>query len=149
MRIVLSVDLEQWPPFRVEERERRRFGFRTHTLTSLLLWSPSVMFRFSRPLLQALKNTTGIYGLHVHPDPLPELITTYESTLSVLSAVPQTSVYRQSAEALTRHKLNIVKGVNGDIAQAEKRLNEGQIEESLEIAVDELSLVAKMVEWKA
>jgi NADH dehydrogenase (ubiquinone) 1 alpha subcomplex subunit 5 len=107
------------------------------------------MFRFSRPILQALKNTTGIHGLHVHPDPLPELITAYESTLTALSAVPQTSVYRQSAEALTRHKLNIVKGVNGDIAQAEKRLDEGQIEESLEIAADELSLVAKMVEWKA
>jgi NADH dehydrogenase (ubiquinone) 1 alpha subcomplex subunit 5 len=107
------------------------------------------MFSFTRPLLQALKNTTGIYGLQVHRDPLPALITAYESTLTALSAVPQTSVYRQSAEALTRHKLNIVKGVNGDVAQAEKRLNEGQIEESLQIAADELLLAAQMVEWKA
>jgi len=153
LRIVLSVGLEQRLPF-VRRwcggGERRRFGFRIHTPPPTLVhWSLPVMFRISRPLLQAFKKTTGIHGLHVHPDPLPELITTYESTLSVLSAVPQTSVYRQSAEALTRHKLNIVKGINGDIAQAENRLNEGQIEESLEIAADELSLVAKMVEWKA
>jgi NADH dehydrogenase (ubiquinone) 1 alpha subcomplex subunit 5 len=107
------------------------------------------MFRLSRPLFQALKKTTGIYGLKVHSDPLPELIKTYESTLTALSAVPQTSIYRQSAEALTRNKLNIVKGVNGDISQAEKQLDEGQIEESLAIAVDELSLVSKMVQWKA
>lgn len=107
------------------------------------------MFRLSRPVFQAFKKTTGIHGLKVHPDPLPELIKAYESTLSALSAVPQTSVYRQSAEALTRHKLNIVKSVNGDIAQAEKQLNEGQIEESLGIATDELSLVSRMVEWKA
>jgi len=107
------------------------------------------MFRFSRPVLQALKKTTGVFGLNVHPDPLPELIKTYESTLTTLSSAPPTSVYRQSAEALTRHKLNIVKGVNGDTAEAEKQLNEGQIEESLVIAADELSLAAKLLEWKA
>ena len=106
------------------------------------------MFRLSRPVFQAFKKTTGIYGLKVHRDPLPELINTYESTLTALSAIPQVSVYRQAAEAVTRNKLNIVKSVNGDIAQAERQLNEGQIEESLEIATDELSLVGKMAEWK-
>lgn len=107
------------------------------------------MFRLTRPLYQVLKKTTGITGLAVHPNPLPELIKTYESTLSVLSTIPQTSVYRQGTEALTRHKLNIVQAVNGDIAAAEKKLNEGQIEESLDIASDELQLAQKMVEWKA
>lgn len=107
------------------------------------------MLRLSRPLLQALKKTTGIYGLNVHPDPLPELIKTYQSTLTQLSSIPQTSVYRQGAEALTRRKLDVVEGVNGDIAEAEKLLNEGQIEESLDIAADELSLAAKILEWKA
>ncbi|KDR85031.1 hypothetical protein GALMADRAFT_52560 [Galerina marginata CBS 339.88] len=107
------------------------------------------MFRITRPLLQALKQTTGIHGLKVHPDPLPELVKTYESTLSALSSVPQTSVYRQGVEALVRHKLNIVNGAKGDISVAETQLNEGHIEEALDIAADELSLVAKMVEWKA
>ncbi|KAF9531957.1 NADH2 dehydrogenase [Crepidotus variabilis] len=108
------------------------------------------MLRLTRPLFrQALKSSTGITGLAVHPNPLPELIKTYESTLSALSTIPQSSVYRQGVEALTRHKLSIVKGVNGDIQQAETQLKEGQIEESLDIASDELSLVAKMAEWKA
>ena len=108
------------------------------------------MFRLTRPLLQqVLKKSTGITGLAVHPNPLPELVQTYQSTLSVLSAAPPTSVYRQSVEALTQHKLNIVKGANGDIAAAEKKLDEGQIEESLDIAKDELKLAETMLEWKA
>lgn len=107
------------------------------------------MFRFTRPLRQVLKSTTGIHGLNVHPNPLPELIKTYESTLSTLTTIPQTSVYRQGVEALTRHKLNIAKTANGDVSAVEKQLNEGHIEESLDIASDELSLAAKMVEWKS
>lgn len=108
------------------------------------------MLRLTRPLFrQALKSSTGITGLAVHPNPLPELIKTYESTLSALSTIPQSSVYRQGVEALTRHKLNIVTGANGNIQEAETGLKEGQIEESLDIASDELNLVAKMAEWKA
>lgn len=107
------------------------------------------MFRFTRPLCQAIKKTTGITGLKVHANPLPELIKTYESTLTTLSTLPPTAVYRQSTEALTRHKLNIVRGANGNVAEAEKQLNEGQIEESLEIAAFELSLASDLLKWKA
>ena len=63
--------------------------------------------------------------------------------------VPQTSVYKQGVEALTKHKLNIVQGANGDIGNVEKQLVEGQIEESLNIAKDELKLAESMLEWKA
>ena len=42
-----------------------------------------------------------------------------------------------------------MKDANGDVTAAEQRLNEGQIEEALDIAADELSLAAKMIEWKA
>lgn len=108
------------------------------------------MFRFTRPLLQQVtKKTTGIVGLAVHQNPLPELTNTYNSTLSVLASIPPTSVYRQGVEALTKHKLNIVQGANGDIASVEKQLDEGQIEESLDIAKDELKLAENMLEWKA
>ncbi|KAK7463611.1 hypothetical protein VKT23_005552 [Stygiomarasmius scandens] len=107
------------------------------------------MFRLTRPLFQAVKTSTGITGLAVHPNPLPALQKTYESTLTALAALPATSVYRQGAEALTQHKLNVLKGANGNVEAVEKQLNEGQIEESLEIAQDELSLVGKMAEWKA
>jgi NADH dehydrogenase (ubiquinone) 1 alpha subcomplex subunit 5 len=108
------------------------------------------MFRLTRPLLQQfVKKTTGITGLAVHPNPLPALTQTYRSTLSVLSSIPSTSVYRQSVEALTKHKLNIVQSANGDIAAVEKQLDEGQIEESLDIAEDELKLAQNMLGWKA
>ncbi|KAG1755230.1 NADH2 dehydrogenase [Suillus paluster] len=108
------------------------------------------MFRITRPLLQSVtKKTTGIVGLAVHQNPLPELSNTYNSTLSVLASIPPTSVYRQGVEALTKHKLTIVQGANGDIASVEKQLDEGQIEESLDIAKDELKLAENMLEWRA
>ncbi len=107
------------------------------------------MFRFTRPLLQASKISTGIHGLAVHPNPLPELTKTYESTLTALSSIPEHSAYRQGAQALTLRKLKIVQDVNGDVAEVEKQLDEGQIEQAIAIAKDELSLVGKMAEWKA
>lgn len=108
------------------------------------------MFRLTRPLLQqATKLSTGIYGIPVHPNPLPELAQTYQQTLTRLSTFPEHSVYRQGTEALTRRKLQAVETSNGDIEAAEKQLDEGQIEEALMIAKDELGLVDKMAEWKA
>ena len=108
------------------------------------------MFRLTRPLFNSvLKTTTGLVGLKVHPNPLHELTETYQSTLTALSAIPKTSVYRQGVQALTEHKLKIVKAAEGDVDYAEKALDEGHIEQSLDIAKDELSLVGKMAEWKA
>ena len=108
-----------------------------------------IMLRLTRPLYQAIKQSTGITGLHVHPNPLPELTKTYENTLSVLASLPATSAYRQGVEALTRHKLSIVQKAGGDVAAVERELSEGQIEQSLNIADDEFKLVSKMLEWKA
>ncbi|TFY81584.1 hypothetical protein EWM64_g2437 [Hericium alpestre] len=108
------------------------------------------MFRLTRPLFQQVtKLSTGIYGVPVHHNPLPELSRTYESTLTALSALPETSVYRQGTEVLILRKLNIVQGAGGNIAEVEKQLDEGQVEEALMIAKDELSLAGKMAEWKA
>jgi NADH dehydrogenase (ubiquinone) 1 alpha subcomplex subunit 5 len=107
------------------------------------------MFRFTRPLLQVSKISTGIHGLAVHPNPLPELIKTYESTLTALTSIPEHAAYRQGAEALTSKKLKIVQDANGDIAEVERQLDEGQIEQAIAIANDELGLVGKMAEWKA
>ncbi|KAJ3503146.1 hypothetical protein NMY22_g15583 [Coprinellus aureogranulatus] len=107
------------------------------------------MFRLTRPLFNAVKRTTGITGLKVHANPLPELAKTYQETLSVLQNIPETSVYRQGVEALTLRRLNIVESAKGDILAAAEQLADGQIEEALDIASDELSLASKMVEWKA
>ncbi|PWY84636.1 NADH-ubiquinone oxidoreductase 299 kDa subunit [Aspergillus sclerotioniger CBS 115572] len=51
---------------------------------------------------------TGLTGLVTHPSPRPTLIFLYTSTLEKLKAFPESSVYRQSTEALTRHRLQIV-----------------------------------------
>jgi len=107
------------------------------------------MFRLTRPVLQAIRSSTSLTGLAVHPNPLPELTKAYESTLNMLSTIPETSVYRQGVEALTRNKLIIIQEANGDVAAAEKKLDEGLIEQALDVAKDELGLVSKMIEWKA
>lgn len=51
---------------------------------------------------------TGLTGLVTHPNPRPTLIYLYYQTLQKLQAFPETSAYRQAAEATTRHRLKIV-----------------------------------------
>jgi NADH dehydrogenase (ubiquinone) 1 alpha subcomplex subunit 5 len=95
-----------------------------------------------------LKSSTGITGLAVHPDPLPALASTYKSTLSLLQSLPETSVYRQATEAITKHRLSLVESAEGDIVAAEKSLG-GMVETSLEEAKAEEGVAGKMIEWKA
>ncbi|CAG8554644.1 14681_t:CDS:2 [Ambispora leptoticha] len=93
------------------------------------------------------KTTTGIFGLAVHPNPRPHLIKTYNETLQVLARLPEHAVYRQSAEALTQHRLSIAEATE-DINEIEKGIGAGQIEEVILQAEDEKQLAAKMEEWK-
>lgn len=51
---------------------------------------------------------TGLTGLTTHPSPRPALIYTYRQTLKKLEQIPKSSVYRQSVEALTKQRLEIV-----------------------------------------
>ncbi|RAL11614.1 complex I NDUFA5 subunit family protein, partial [Aspergillus homomorphus CBS 101889] len=51
---------------------------------------------------------TGLAGLNTHPSPRPTLIFLYTTTLNKLKSFPESSVYRQSTEALTRHRLQII-----------------------------------------
>ncbi|KAI2614129.1 ETC complex I subunit conserved region-domain-containing protein [Hypoxylon fragiforme] len=52
---------------------------------------------------------TGLTGLHTHSSPRSTLLYLYTRTLEKLAdQVPETSLYRQSAEATTRHRLAIV-----------------------------------------
>ena len=51
---------------------------------------------------------TGLAGLYSHPSPRSTLLFLYSSTLDKLKAVPEHSVYRQSVEALTKHRMAIV-----------------------------------------
>jgi NADH dehydrogenase (ubiquinone) 1 alpha subcomplex subunit 5 len=54
---------------------------------------------------------TGLTGLSTHPTPRSTLIYLYSSTLDKLKQLPESSVYSQSTEALTKHRLKIVNSV--------------------------------------
>lgn len=51
---------------------------------------------------------TGLTGLVTHPSPRSTLLYHYHATLDKLQKIPESSVYRQSTEALTRHRLKII-----------------------------------------
>lgn len=79
---------------------------------------PAVM----RPTVRLLANVkpgrfleagtpTGLTGLFTHDAPRSTLMYIYSSTLDKLQALPETSVYRQSAESLTKHRLKIVESI--------------------------------------
>ncbi|KAF9958987.1 ndufa5, NADH-ubiquinone oxidoreductase subunit [Mortierella alpina] len=105
------------------------------------------MFATRRLLNAVTKKSTGIYGLPVHPDPRPQLITLYNDTLKTLEKFPEHAVYRQATAALTNHRLSVVEGTE-DINKIEESIDAGQIEEVVVQAVEELKLAGKMLEWK-
>ncbi len=51
---------------------------------------------------------TGLTGLLTHPSPRSTLLYHYHSTLDKLKQIPESSVYRQSTEALTKHRLKVI-----------------------------------------
>lgn len=61
---------------------------------------------------------TGLTGLLTHKSPRAALVNVYSSTLEKLQQMPQSSVYRQSTEALTRHRLAIVEAAKPDGIEA-------------------------------
>lgn len=54
-------------------------------------------------------NPTGLTGLFTHPAPRSTLLYLYNITLDRLKELPEHSIYRQSTEALTKHRYQIVK----------------------------------------
>jgi NADH dehydrogenase (ubiquinone) 1 alpha subcomplex subunit 5 len=54
---------------------------------------------------------TGLTGLTTHPAPRSTLLYLYSSTLDKLKEIPESSLYRQSTEALTKHRMSIVSAV--------------------------------------
>ncbi|KAJ4360109.1 uncharacterized protein N0V89_000669 [Didymosphaeria variabile] len=51
---------------------------------------------------------TGLTGLLTHPSPRSSLLYHYTATLDKLQQIPESSIYRQSTEALTKHRLKII-----------------------------------------
>lgn len=56
-------------------------------------------------------NPTGLTGLFTHPSPRSTLLYLYSTTLEKLKAIPEYSVYRQSTEALAKHRYNAVDSI--------------------------------------
>ncbi len=51
---------------------------------------------------------TGLAGVYTHSTPRATLLYLYSTTLEKLRAAPEHSVYRQSVEAVTKHRMGIV-----------------------------------------
>ncbi|KAH7379640.1 ETC complex I subunit conserved region-domain-containing protein, partial [Pyrenochaeta sp. MPI-SDFR-AT-0127] len=72
---------------------------------------------------------TGLTGLLTHPSPRSALLYHYTSTLDKLKKIPESSVYRQSTEALTKHRLQVIeqsKPAGWDEWQAKVKLQVGE-----------------------
>jgi len=95
-----------------------------------------------------VKKATQIVGLAVSKTPRNTLTEVYTKTLGVLGALPQSSVYRQQAEYITKERLELVKSTE-DVMQLEKKINCGQIEEVIVQANDELKLAEQISGWGA
>lgn len=54
---------------------------------------------------------TGLTGLWTHSTPRSTLLYLYGTTLSKLQALPETSMYRQSVEAVTKHRMGLVEKI--------------------------------------
>ncbi|KAF9618022.1 hypothetical protein IFM89_039419 [Coptis chinensis] len=102
--------------------------------------------RLSFPLLARVKETTGIVGLDVVPNAREQLISLYSKTLNEIKSVPEDEGYRKAVESFTKHRLKVCQEEE-DWEQIENKLGCGQIEEVLEEAKDELTLIGKMIEW--
>ncbi|KAI1433649.1 ETC complex I subunit conserved region-domain-containing protein [Xylaria sp. CBS 124048] len=53
-------------------------------------------------------NPTGLTGLYTHSSPRSSLLFLYSSTLEKLQRFPESSLYRKSVEAQTKHRMAIV-----------------------------------------
>ena len=98
----------------------------------------------ARPLLAKVKETTGIVGLEVVPNAREVLIDLYTKTLKEIKAVPEDEGYRKAVESFTSHRLKVCQEEK-DWELIERKLGCGQVEELIEEAQDELTLIGKMI----
>ncbi|KAL3683186.1 hypothetical protein R1sor_001208 [Riccia sorocarpa] len=103
--------------------------------------------RMAGPLLGGVKEMTGIVGLPVVPNARDVLIGLYQKTLEAVKPIPESAQYRKTVEEITRHRLAIC-NEEDDWREIEKRVGNGQVEQLIQQAKDELTLIPKMTEWK-
>ena len=94
------------------------------------------------------KKTTGIVGLAVETNAKPILLDLYAQTLVALEGVPATSEYRKTVEGLTKERMAAVQKTDNLVA-IEEAIGGGQVEQLIEQAKDELSLIPTLISARA
>lgn len=94
------------------------------------------------------KTSTGIVGLEVEPEAKTVLLSLYAKTLDALAEVPAGAEYRKTVEGMTKERLAVVEGTD-DLLAIEKAVGCGQVEQLIQQAQDELSLIPKLVAARA
>jgi NADH dehydrogenase (ubiquinone) 1 alpha subcomplex subunit 5 len=98
--------------------------------------------------LRAMKATTGLTGLAVHPDGPGALRMLYGKILKVLDKMPAEAAYRKYTAAIIGERLELINHHAADLETLEAKINCGQVEELVSQAEKELNLARKMVKWQ-
>lgn len=93
------------------------------------------------------KLTTGLTGLVVSQHPHHTLGILYSKILRTLQKMPENAAYRKYTEQIVKERSKILEN-NANVAEIEKQIGCGQIEEIIVQAENELLLARKMVHWK-
>ena len=93
------------------------------------------------------KGTTGIVGLPVDPNGRDSLISICKEILGEVQGIPKDAAYRKNVEAIYGYRLSVAEKET-DISKIESTIGLVHIEEVLEMAEDELSLVPKYIEGR-
>ncbi|XP_043277397.1 NADH dehydrogenase [ubiquinone] 1 alpha subcomplex subunit 5 [Venturia canescens] len=94
-----------------------------------------------------LKKTTGLTGLAVAKNPHYNLGILYDKILRTLQKLPNDYAYKIHTEKLIKERESIIK-TTPNIAEVERKIACGQIEELIVQAENELILVRNMAVWK-
>merc|ERR1712137_106956 len=98
--------------------------------------------------LAVTKTSTGLVGLQVNPTARQDLIKIYRRTLEEVKILPpEATNYRNAVEQITKFRLHVVE-TNVDEDVIERKINCGQLEELIEQAEDELSVIPVYIERK-
>ncbi|RDL33628.1 NADH-ubiquinone oxidoreductase 29.9 kDa subunit [Venustampulla echinocandica] len=80
---------------------------------------------------------TGITGLRTNASPRSALLYLYSQTLDKLSQIPETSLYRQSTEAVTKHRMAIANAIVPEGQAAWKAKTDQLVKDHPEIFAEE------------
>ncbi len=78
------------------------------TFTDKMRTASRLLASVKPPRFLEAGSPTGLTGLYTHRTPRSTLLYLYNVTLDKLKAIPAHSVYRQSVERITQHRMSIV-----------------------------------------